>query len=154
MQIKTREMYSALGGSVIVEALMSVAIIGITGGGLLSSFGYGFMAMQMVRENQRATQIILEKVETVRLYSWDQLMTPNFVPPEFAEAFDPQAAPGAQGTTFNGTVTITNAASGTSYNSNLREIIITVTWNSINNQQRSRKLSTLVAKDGLQNYVY
>lgn len=154
MQIKTRRTYRALSGSAIVEALMSVSIIGITGGGLISSFGYGFMAMQMVRENQRATQIILEKVETVRLYSWDQLMTPNFVPPTFSEAFDPQAAPGGQGTTFNGSLTIVDADPNTSYSSNLREVQITVTWTSINKTTRSRTLSTLVAKDGLQNYVY
>ena len=140
-------------GSAIMEALLTSAIVGTMGGGLMGTFTYGFMAMQMVRENQRATQIILEKVETLRLYSWDQMMTPGFIPPTFQEVFDPQAEEN-NGVMYTGTVEIEQPSSGSSYSDNLRELVVTVTWTSVNKAQRSRTLATYIAKDGLQNYVY
>lgn len=139
-------------GSAIMEALMTSAIVGTMGGGLIGTFTYGFMAMQMVRENQRATQIILEKVETLRLYSWDQVMAPGFIPPTFTAVFDPQAD--EDGMTYSGSVEITEPSSGSAYGGNLRELVVTVTWTSVNKAQRTRTLATYIAKDGLQNYVY
>lgn len=140
-------------GSVILEGLITSSIVGTMGCGLIGSFSYGFMAMQMVRENQRATQIILEKVETLRLYSWDQVLTPNFIPATFDEVFDPQSS-GTQTIMYQGTMDITTPAMGTSYASSMREFLVTVSWTSVNGEVRTRTLSTYIAKDGLQNYVY
>jgi hypothetical protein len=144
----------AQSGSSIIEVVLSISTVAIVGMALMGSFTYGFHIMGLVRENQRATQIILEKVETVRLYSWDQLLTPGFVPPTFTEHYDPQAADGEQGVAYFGTVTVTNFTRATSYQDNVRQLVITLNWTTSGNLRRSRQLATLVAKNGIQNYVY
>jgi hypothetical protein len=110
--------------------------------------------MELARENQRATQIILEKFETVRLYNWDQVLTPGFIPATFDDIYDPQAGTNGAGVAYHGTVTVTNVPFNSSYSGNMRELVISLTWTSSKNLTRSRTMSTFVAKDGIQNYVY
>jgi hypothetical protein len=141
-------------GTTIVEVLMASGLLIMVGAGILGSFSYGFFAMQLARENQRATQIVLEKVETIRLYSWDQVNSNGFIPTTFTDVYDPQAPEGSRGVTYVGTVTITNFPSGVSYSPNLREFTVNLQWTNNHSLARSRTLSTWVAKDGLQNYVY
>jgi len=143
-------------GSTLAEVVIATAIIGIMAGGIITSFNYGFLTMQRVRENQRATQIMLEKAETIRLYNWDQVNTPGFIPTSFTDTYDPQAAQGSRGITYNGTLTIGPAPFGSSsgYNANLKQFTITLQWTGSSGMHRTRTLTTMVAKDGMQNYVY
>jgi len=137
-----------------VEAVVAAAILTVAISGVMLSLGYGFLAMQRVRENQRATQIMLEKVEIIRLYSWDQVNTPGFVPSTFTDYYDPKSETNP-GVTYHGTLAIRDAPmSGLNYVTNLREFLITLTWTTQGRVQHTRTLSTLVAKDGIQNYVY
>jgi type II secretory pathway pseudopilin PulG len=140
----------------LVEVIMSVAVLGIMAGGVFGSFRYGFFTLELVRENQRATQVILEKVETIRLYNWEQTQpTNNFIPATFTDVYDPQATACAQGTTYTGTVTVRpcSLTPAPSYAANLRELIITLSWTT-RGIPHTRSLTTYIAKDGLQNYVF
>ncbi|HHY84495.1 MAG TPA: hypothetical protein GYA07_03005 [Verrucomicrobia bacterium] len=154
MKLRCRKWLEA--GSTLAEVSVAIAVLAITGGALIGAFNYGFFSMQMTRENQRATQIMLEKAETIRLYRWDQVNTPGFIPATFEDVYDPQAPVGSQGVTYYGTLSITNPPfAATSYSSNLRQLTITLTWtNSSGGIVRTRSLATLIAKDGMQNYVY
>ena len=138
----------------LMELVTASGIVAIIAATMIGSFNHGFFTLERVRENQRATQILIEKVETIRLYSWDQINTSGFIPSAFTDKYDPQGAPGAQGITYTGTVTITNTPFATSYTSNIRELIVTLQWTNSRHQTSSRTLCTLVAKDGIQNYVY
>ena len=140
-------------GTTLVDVVLATGLLGIMAVGIMGSFTYGFSVMGMVRENQRPTQILLEKVETIRLYRWDQVNTTGFIPPEFSEVYDPQAPSGSQGITYYGTVAITNSSSTSTYNSRMRELTVTLQWTN-QNLVRSRTLTTTIAQDGLQNYVY
>jgi type II secretory pathway pseudopilin PulG len=143
-------------GFTLVDVVMAIALLGVMGSGVFGCFRYGFFTLQLARENQRATQILLEKVETLRLYSWDQLNKANFVPATLPpEYYDPQAATNAQGTVYNGTVTVGPCAltPSPSYAANLRLITVTLNWTT-RNIPHTRRLTTYIAKDGLQNYVY
>ena len=142
-------------GMSLVDVIMAVALLGVMAGGIFGSFRYGFFSLQLLRENQRATQILLEKVETIRLYSWDQVNTPGFIPTNLpTEYYDPQAPAGAQGVAYNGTLSApTNVPFSTSYSANLRQLTITLNWTT-GNIPHTRRLTTYIAKDGLQNYVY
>src|SRR5205807_7889941 len=53
-------------GITFVDVLMATAVITTMSLGVIGSLTYGFFVMQMARENQRATQVMLEKVETLR----------------------------------------------------------------------------------------
>ena len=141
-------------GVTLVDVVMSIALLGVMASGVFGSFRYGFFTLQLVRENQRATQILLEKVETLRLYSWDQVNAPNFIPANLPpEYYDPQAATGAQGTVYNGTVTLANCLLTNSYAANLRQVTVTMNWTT-RNIPHTRSITTYIAKDGIQNYVY
>jgi type II secretory pathway pseudopilin PulG len=141
----------------LVEVVVAISILAVVGAGVLGSFKYGFFAMSMVRENQRATQIMLAKVETLRLYRWDQVVySNNFIPATFTDVYDPQAPTGFQGTTFNGYVAISNCPapiSTKSYATNMRQCTVTLNWTT-GNIPRSRSVTTYIARDGVQNYVY
>jgi len=140
-------------GMTLVDVVMAVAILGVMAGGIFGSFRYGFFTLQLVRENQRATQILLEKVETIRLYNWDQVNSNGFIPATFPDVYDPQAAAGFQGTSYSGTVTIANCPLTSSYAADLRQLTVTLSWTT-RGIPHTRSLTTYLAKDGIQNYVY
>jgi len=131
----------------VATALISVSFIS-----LYAAIAYGFSAVEVSRENLRATQVILEKMETLRLYSWDQINTPGFVPSTFDAPFNPSTN-ATGGFLFQGTVIFTNAPLAESYSSDLRLVLVTVNWTS-GNVPRSRQMATLVSRYGLQNYIY
>jgi len=98
--------------------------------------------------------ILLERVEKVRLYRWDQVVTPGFIPTTFAEVFDPQAPSGSQGVSYQGLITVTNVPFASSYSDNMRQLVVSINWTTPGNQTRNRRFSTFISKDGVQNYVY
>ncbi len=136
----------------LAEIVMATAVLGIMASGLFGSFRYGFFTLQLLRENQRATQIILENVETLRLYNWEQLTNGVYTLPD--EYYDPQAPANCQGTTYSGTVAITNCPLTSSYAARLRQVTVTLNWITRGTIPHSRSITTYTAKDGIQNYVY
>lgn len=141
-------------GITLAEVIIATAILGISMAGLMGIIFTGFFAIDRTRENQRATQILLEKVETIRLYNWSQVTNSSFIPSTFTQTFDPQAPSGAQGITYHGTFRVGPFPFTTSYSDKMRQITVTLNWTSRNNLNRSRTLTTFVAQDGVQNYVY
>lgn len=141
-------------GGTLVEVVIAVCILAIMGGGIISSINYGLFMMRLARENARATQIILEKLETIRLYSWDEVNTSNYVPSTFTDVYDPQAPTNQQGAVYNGTMTVSNVNFSSSYSNSMRQFTVTLQWVTAGRINHNRSMSTYVAKDGLQNYVY
>ena len=138
----------------IPEVVFAILIIALGAAALMSCFGYGFKVINQVRENQRATQIIMEKAETLRLYSWDQVNTTGFIPATFTATYDGDTvASNYSGTIYQGTVTIDNFPYSTNYRDKMRALNLTVNWTT-GNIARTRSLTTYIAKDGIQNYVY
>src|ERR1043165_9873765 len=90
----------------LAEVIVSVAVVAIGALGLMGCFNFSFFVMQMARENQRATQIILEKAEAIRLCNWDQVNTSGFIPPTFTDYYDPISTNGSQGVVYNGTCAV------------------------------------------------
>jgi hypothetical protein len=140
-------------GVTLADVIIAIALLGVMAGGVLGSFRYGLFTMQLVRENQRATQIMLEKVETIRLYSWSQVTSNGFIPKSFTDYYDPQT-PSASGATYYGTIIgPTNLPFSSSYSTNLRQLTVTVNWTT-RNLAHTRSITTYIAKNGIQNYVY
>ncbi len=141
-------------GMTIAEVLISVAISGVMLSSLFYCFSFGFGLTENLRQNQRATQIILEKVEILRLYSWDQVNTPGFIPTQFTDVFDPQQTNGNNGIVYNGTLELLDYPGGTTYGTNIKQLLVTLNWTTGGKIPHTRKLATLIAKNGEQNYVY
>lgn len=135
-----------------VEVLVAAAICGIMFLTLYAGFSSGFVVLQLSRENLRGTQILQEKLETIRLYNWDQLTNVSFIPANFVDTFYP-GTQSTSGITYTGKVTIAAAPISESYSNDLRLITVEVQWISAN-VLRKRDMSTLVSRYGLQNYIY
>src|SRR5690242_4531464 len=72
-----------------MEVLVGVMVCGIVFVGLYSGLSSGFSFIQLARENLRGTQIMEEKMETLRLYRWDQINQSGFIPTNFVDTFYP-----------------------------------------------------------------
>src|SRR5216110_2852634 len=93
----------------LVEVTISLGVVGTIAGAMLTGIMGGFFTMKMARENLRATQILLEKVETIRLYDWDQINTPNFIPALFTNSYDPQVVAADRGLNYTSSVAISSS---------------------------------------------
>src|SRR5207237_2452039 len=130
MKIRISSQRRAEAGSkafTLMEVLVAVAIIGVQFVTLYVGMTQGFGIVQVSRENLRATQILQEKMETIRLYNWDQLTTPTFIPTNFVDTFYP-GTQSTVGITYTGTVTISTAPLTESYSNDLRLITVNVQW--------------------------
>ena len=136
----------------LVEVLMAVGVIGIAFVALYAGIASGFSLITVARENLRATQVMEEKLETLRLYNWGQINSNGFIPTQFSASFYPVGNTNS-GVIYSGTMIITNFPSSESYSTNMRLVLLTVTWNS-GQVRRSRQMQSAVARYGLQNYVY
>jgi hypothetical protein len=146
-------------GFSMVEATVGLAILATVGGALMTGIGNGFFTMQMARENLRATQIMLEKVETIRLYDWDQITnsgpalgTNSFIPITFTNYYDPNGR--SLGAQYRGQLRILPATMiDSSYSNDMRMVSVTLNWQTASHP-RTRTFTTFISRDGLQNYVY
>jgi prepilin-type N-terminal cleavage/methylation domain-containing protein len=135
----------------LVEVLVGMAVITV---GILSiSFGFrqSLAVVQVNRENLRATQILQEKMEMIRLYTWDQVTNGGYIPTNFSSTFDPAAGTN-NGATYAGRVTVTNAPITETYSADMRQVTISVTWTN-GGQGHTRSSFSFISRYGLQNYI-
>jgi len=137
----------------LIEVLIGSGLLGVMSVSLYLGIAQGFAFVQIARENLRATQILQEKLETVRLYTWDQVIQPGFIPSAFTNYYYPSGGSGSQGAVYRGTTTVSSAPVGGSYANDMKLVSVQLTWTS-SNVQRQRSMHTLVSRYGLQNYVY
>ena len=135
----------------IVEVTVAIGLLGMASAALLSCYTSGVFTMRMARENLRATQILLEKVETIRLYSYDQITNSGFIPASFTNYYDPNNV--SKGVVYTGTMAISASGITNTYSNDLRMFTITLNWKT-GNMQRQRQFQTFVARNGLQDYVF
>ena len=137
----------------LTEVCVGMGVIGISALALFSGFTSGFFSMQMARENLRATQIMLEKTETIRLYSWDQVVNkPGFLPEKFQAVYDPNST--NSGVIYEGTVKYDERPPfATEYSDEMRKVTISLKWRT-GSIERNRSFTTYIARNGVQNYVY
>ena len=138
-------------GFSLSEGLFGVAIMGIVFVSLYSGMATGFHSIRDSQENLRATQVMLEKFETIRLYNWDQLNTAGFIPPTFTANYTPNE--GSKGITYSGRVTIGAPVVAEVYNTDMKAITVYLTWTS-GGLTHDRSFTSYVAKYGIQNYIY
>jgi len=151
-EIGRRSPRRALAAFSLTEVTVGLGIIGTCVAALFSGFTTGFFTIKMSRENLRATQILLQKAEAIRLQSWDQILNPTNIPTVFIDRYDPNST-SSPGTIYTGSILITNCPITSSYSNNLRMVQISVNWQT-GSLDRSRTYTTYVARNGLQVYIY
>jgi type II secretory pathway pseudopilin PulG len=138
----------------IIEVLIGMGIVAFLFLALYGAFSSGFTLIQLARENLRATQVLVEKMETIRLYNWSQLTTTNFMPMTFTNYYFPPATNSSErGVAYVGRVTLSPAPVGSTYSNAIRQFTVEINWTS-QGQTRSRTMTTFVSRHGIQNYRF
>ena len=156
----------------LTELLIATAITSIAFVSLYSGIASSFGVLSVARENLRANQIMVEKLETIRLYNWDQINSNGFIPPTFTAPFFPTVITNVLGknpdgstsyttytngshggVTYFGQVSITNAPVSPQYASSMRLVTVDLVWTN-GNVARQRSMQTLISANGLQDYIF
>jgi len=146
---KVRALHSAF---TLPEVMMAVGMFSVAFVSLYLGIAQGVVVVNNCRESLRATQILEDKAETMRLISWNQV-TNNFVPTTFTDFYDPSAGPGTKGVAYQGTIQNTAAPVVEGYSGTMRQFVISLIWTSAGIRHQ-KEIRTFVSQYGLQNYVY
>ena len=139
----------------LAEVVVAVFVLGTIGGGFCLALSSGFSVLQNTREDLRATQILMQKIEAVRLCTWSQLANVSF-----QEKYDPLSTSTNQGVAYYGTVTVEPAGAipnTVSYAPNMALVTVNLNWTNYNRSTvipHFRQMQTQVARYGLQNYIW
>jgi type II secretory pathway pseudopilin PulG len=137
----------------IIEVLVAISVLAVMFVSLYIGFSGGFAIIKVARENLRATQILQEKMETIRLYTWEQVNTEGFIPESFIENYYSTSTNNTSGIWYTGAVSVATTKLTESYADDVREVKINIQWTSAGTK-RSREMTTFVTRNGLQNYIY
>ncbi len=133
----------------LMEVLFASVIVGVLIVALYSAMANSIPMVRSCQENERVTQMLAEKLDTIRLYNWTQI-TNGFVPSTFLVGVDPSKTNSTP--YYTGTVSIVRAPITEMYSNNLLQVTVTVNWVS-NRRPQSQSMTTYVAKYGLQSYI-
>jgi len=142
-------------GFTVAEAVVGALLIGLSWISLGAAIGMSLSLAQGNREDLRATQILVQKMEQFRLYNWAQVHDANYVPTEFQESFDPAHNKGPQ---YLGTVNVAPNPPNmpANYQGKMVSVTVSVTWTSYNGGKaipHSRSMQTYVAQYGMNTFT-
>ena len=146
----------------LIEVIMSVVVLAVMLISLFGGFSAGFAVVQLARENLRATQILVQRTEDVRLYSWTQVTNSTYFKTNFTDWYNPSGTNNSTaGAVYKGIVNVSIPSSSevaAAYRNNMRAVTLTLFWTNYihgttNTIVRNRQMKTYVARFGMQNYV-
>ena len=140
----------------LIEAMIASTITLVMFITFYAAITAGVTTIKVARENLRATQIMINRMEGIRLYTWIQLTNTTLLPTNFVESYYPSGTNGSQGINYTGAVSVASvalASPASSYSNNLYQVTIKLNWKS-GSALRTRQMSTYSAKYGMQNYVW
>ena len=173
---------SSIAGMTLIEVMISAMIGALIFAALFMGLSQGYYLIQHQRESLRATQILIGKLETIRLCAWTNsggLFDPNIVPATFVDSFYPGNLGATNSVLYSGTISVkvnstpanannftfyTLNSSGNivpttppAYSNKMAFVTVTLTWT--NYHQLStliyrRSMSTYVTQNGFQSYIY
>ena len=132
-----------------IEIMVAGALLGFMVFSVYTAFSFGFTTIALSQENLRADQILVQKLETLRIYDWAKL-NGGYIPTNFTTSFSTNGGV-AQGVTYTGSVSITPVPLTESYSNTLRQVTVTLGWTS-GGIARTRSMSTFVSQYGIQTY--
>lgn len=141
------------------EVLIGCAIAAFVFSGFFLCLGEGIAITRVARENLRAGQLLEQQMETIRLYTWDEINSNGFVPTNYLIPFSATSTNTNSFSVYTCNVVITNVWSNTvppmteSYSNDHVLVTVSLSWTN-GNILRQRSMSTIVSKYGLHNYYY
>src|SRR5262249_49140410 len=129
----TRVRRASASGFTLAETVVAVLISGVMLPPLFTGLGFAFSGVQEMRDGLPAPPIFLQRMESIRLASFNALQNPAAYPVTSTEYYSPSGkASGNGGTVYTLTY---NWASGLSslppsYRSNMMVVTVTAAWKS------------------------
>ena len=143
----------AVSAFTIAETMVAVAIFGIMFASFFGGLSLSISVVQSARENLRATQIMTEQMDIIRLKTYDQVKNTNYTAP-----FNPIPASvtnaGGAGLTYTVRVFVVSApiTNGESYSNDMKQAKLQLTWRS-GKSVKTIEMITFVSRYGLQTYI-
>lgn len=134
----------------LIEVVTAIGIIGIVSVSLYAGLAMSFNSVHNSRLELRATHILTEKLEAVRLFNWEQVTNSGFIPKKFTERFDPT---NKFSVLYDGDLNVTNAYVSSAYDGTMRKVVAQVTW-ATPQGKRTKRMETFISQYGIQNYLY
>ena len=139
----------------LMDALFAVLISGMMFTAMYAGLAFGFSTIKMARENTRATQIMLEHMEICRLYKWQDLTnTSTFLNTNPFTVYYYSVGGTNTSLQYTARISVANCPLSASYADNMRKLTVRLDRGALGNTNRTRIMSTYVARNGLQNYVW
>ncbi len=142
-------------GFTLVETVVATFVAAIVLLSFYGSLAAGFSLIRVTQENLRATQIIVQRMEAIRLSAYKALLDPTQYPATATEYYCQSGKTnGSPGAAYTVTYTCSPGPSGLppSYRTNVLQITVAASWKS-GSVQRSRSMQTYVSRYGIQRYV-
>jgi Tfp pilus assembly protein PilV len=136
-------------GFSVIEAMVGFLVLGITIAALFGGFSFGFNTIKLSQEEVRADQILVQKLESLRVYNWTNVIAPGYIPNSIPAYYSTSNA--AHGVTYNVQISVTPfvpSATPESYSSSLRQVTASVSWFS-EGMNHTRTMMTLVSSNGI-----
>jgi hypothetical protein len=135
----------------LVETIVASFLAAVMLPSLYASTAAGFAMIKIARENLRATQVLVQRVEAIRLSSYNSA---KGFPTNATEYY---CASGATNNAGGVAYTVTynwapNPPVNPTWGTNMALVTVSASWNS-GKVQRSRSMQTYVARYGIQRYV-
>src|SRR5688572_1065320 len=73
----------------MMEVVFAMAVVGFLFVALYAAIATSVGMVRTCQENERVTQILSEKLDTIRLYNWTQINSNGFIPTNFTVGIDP-----------------------------------------------------------------
>lgn len=127
-----------------MEAVIGMGLCGVVVLAMYGALTSAFNMVRMSQENLRATQVLIEKIEICRLYTWDQVTDPTFFPKSFTAGDNDE---------FKGKMSIMKGPKNVTYEDDMKTVSIEISWNS-GSKKRNREFVTYLTRNGLQSYLY
>lgn len=144
-------------GFTLVETMVATMVAAIMLSAHFLAFASGFAMVTVTREDLRASQIMLQRMEAIRITGFDQIATK--FPTNATEYYDEKhKATGGGGAAYTVSYStkpgyqLVDTTMPTSYRTNLMEVTVGVSWKS-GTKTRSRSMRTYVNRYGVESYV-
>ena len=144
----------------LIEVMLAIVMASIMFSAVYFGVATGFVIVKVTREQLRATQVGLYRMEGIRLCAWSQITNSTIVPKTFNDSFYPSGTgSNTNGVIYNCSLSVSNVtlSPSPSYADKMKVVSITINWTDVDfrrTNNRSQTMKTFVSKYGMQNYIY
>jgi prepilin-type N-terminal cleavage/methylation domain-containing protein len=135
-------------GFTLFEVLVASLVFAVLACAITSGIVLASKSIRIIEENARATQILVDQLEIVRLYDWNQFQDGKFLP----RTFEVPGSGKKDETAYQGSWEVLTPNLSANYSNDVVQVRLTLSWQS-QGKSRQRELSTFIFRHGLQNYI-